>query len=167
MRWRNIVTGVICFGLVLASQAALSQQKSIKDQIVGTWSFVSSNSKLADGSPSWGQNPKGLFILTDNGHFSWQVFRSDRPHFASKSRMKATPEELSVTNSGTLAYFGTYSIDEGEKTVTFRTIASTFPNSEGEVIKRVITKLTADEMIYTNPSTTQGERVEAVWKRIK
>jgi hypothetical protein len=51
--------------------------------------------------------------------------------------------------------------------VTFRTEGSTFPNSDGEVLKRVLTKLTADELIYTNPTTTLGARVEAVWKRVK
>jgi hypothetical protein len=61
----------------------------------------------------------------------------------------------------------TYSIDEADKTVTFRTEGSTFPNSDGEVLKRVLTKLTADELIYTNPTTTLGARVEAVWKRVK
>jgi hypothetical protein len=101
------------------------------------------------------------------GSFSWQVFRSDRPKFASNSRLNATAEELKATNQGSLAYFGTYSVDEADKTVTFRTEGSTFPNSEGEVLKRVITKLTADELIYTNPTTTLGAQVEAVWKRVK
>ena len=30
----------------------------------------------------------------------------------------------------------TYSIDEADKTVTFRTEGSTFPNSEGEVLNK-------------------------------
>ena len=32
----------------------------------------------------------------------------------------------------------TYSIDEADKTVTFRTEGSTFPNSDGEVLKLVL-----------------------------
>jgi len=169
MNRRNILSlaAIATFGPVVFSGSAISQQKSIKDQIVGTWSYVSSNAKRTDGSPLWGENPKGLFILTDSGHFSWQVFRSDRPQFASNNRLNATPDELKATNEGTLAYFGAYSVDEAEKTITFRTEASTFPNSEGEVLKRVIAKLTPDEMVYTNPATTLGARIEAVWKRLK
>ena len=68
---------------------------------------------------------------------------------------------------GSLAYFGSYSINETDKTISFTTDDSTFPNSEGEVLKRIITSLTADELIYTNPATTTGARVEAVWKRVK
>ena len=108
-----------------------------------------------------GENPKRRFILTDSGHFSWQVFRSDRPKFASNNRLDATPDELKATNQGSLAYFGTYTVDEADKTITFRTEASTYPNSEGEVLKRVITKLTPDELIYTNPATTLGARIRS------
>src|SRR5712691_2040147 len=169
MHLRNILalSSIAAFAVAVLPNSALPQQKLIKDQLVGTWSYVSSNAKRADGSPLWGENPKGLFILAESGHFSWQVFRSDRPKFASNNRLNATPDELKATNQGSLAYFGTYSVDEADKTVTFRTQASTFPNSEGEVLKRVVTKLTADELIYTNPATTLGVRIEAVWKRVK
>jgi len=161
------LSSIAAFAVAVLPNSALPQQKLIKDQLVGTWTYVSSNAKRTDGSPLWGENPKGLFILTESGHFSWQVFRSDRPKFASGNRLNATPDELRVTNQGSLAYFGTYSIDEAEKTITFRTEASTFPNSEGEVLKRVITKLTPEELVYTNPATTLGARIEAVWKRLK
>jgi hypothetical protein len=167
MKWHRILVLCGCLGLILAPGAVLAQQKSMKDQLVGTWRFVSSTAKQADGSPQWGENPNGLFIFTENGYFSWQVFRSDRPHFVSNNRLNATAAELKAANQGTLAYFGTYSVDEASRVVTFRTEASTFPNSEGEVLKRIITRLTADEMIYTNPSTTLGERIEAVWRRVK
>ncbi len=161
------LSAITLFGLALMSGSALSQQKTLKEQIIGTWAYVSSTAKLPDGNPLWGINPKGLFILTDNGHFSWQIFRSDRPQFALNNRLHATPDEYTATMQGTLAYFGTYSINEVDKTISFTTEGSTFPNSEGEVLKRVITNLTADELIYTNPATTTGARVEAVWKRVK
>jgi hypothetical protein len=154
-------------GLMTAMPSSVAQQNSIREQLVGTWSFVASNAKLPDGSPSWGNNPKGLFIIAEDGHFSWQVFRSDRLQLASNNRFRATPAELDANNRGTLAYFGTYTVDEASKVITFITQASTFPNSEGEVIKRIITRLTADELSYTNPANTSGERVEAVWTRAR
>ena len=158
---------IMLLGLALLPRTALSQQKSLKEQIIGTWAYVSSTAKLPDGSPLWGPNPKGLFILTDNGHFSWQIFRSDRPKFALNDRLHATAYEYTATMQGSLAYFGSYSISETDKTINFTTEGSTYPNSEGEVLKRIITSLTADELIYTNPATTTGARVEAVWKRVK
>jgi Lipocalin-like domain len=161
------LSAITLLGLALLPRTALSQQKSLKEQIVGTWAYVSSTAKLADGSSLWGPNPKGLFILTDNSHFSWQIFRSDRPKFALNDRLHATADEYTATMQGSLAYFGSYSINETDKTISFTTDGSTFPNSEGEVLKRIITSLTADELIYTNPATTTGARVEAVWKRVK
>jgi Lipocalin-like domain len=166
MNQRHIgISLITLLGFILLPGVVLAQQKSIKEQLVGTWAYVSSNAKLPDGSPLWGANPKGLFIVTPDGHFSWQVFRSDRPNFTD--RLSATPDEYKATMLGSLAYFGTYTVDETDKIVTFRTEGSTFPHSEGETLKRVITTLTADELIYTNPTTTTGARIEAVWKRLK
>jgi len=167
MQRRNFLgfSAFFLLGLALLPRTLTAQQKSLSEQIVGTWAYVSSNAKLADGSPLWGQNPKGLFIITADGHFSWQVFRADRPNFPD--RLNATPDEYKTTMLGSLAYFGTYSVNEAEKMVTFRTEGSTFPHSEGETLKRIITKLNDDELVYTNPATTTGARIEAVWKRFK
>jgi hypothetical protein len=159
------LSAITLLGLSLLPDAALSQGMSLKERLVGTWVYVSSTAKLPDGSQLWGSNPKGLFILTDNGHFSWQVFRSDRPKFAN--RLDATADEYKATMQGSLAYFGTYSVNEAEETVVFYIEGSTFPHSEGEQLKRIITKLTTDELIYSNPATTTGGRVEAVWNRLK
>jgi hypothetical protein len=145
----------------------MAQRQSLKAQLVGSWMYVSSSATLPDGSPQWGVNPKGLLIFTDDGHFSWQVFRSDRPRFASSDRTKGTPAENRATLQGSLAYFGTYSVDDATKALITHIEGSTFPNSEGEEQHRVITRLAADELIYVNAETTLGARVEAMWKRIK
>lgn len=162
------ISVVIAFIALVSAlpNAASAQQKTLRERAIGAWSYVSSTAKAPDGSPFWGQNPKGLFILTEDGHFSWQVFRSDRPKFASNNRLNATADELKANNQGSLAYFGTYSVDEVSKTITFTTEASTYPNNEGEVLKRIITKLTPDEFVYANPANTLGQAVEATWKRL-
>ena len=68
---------------------------------MGTWTFVSSTTKLPDGSPAWGINPKGLLILTENGYFSSQIVRSDLPKFGSNNRAQGTPEENKAVVQGT------------------------------------------------------------------
>ncbi len=157
---------IASFGCVVLANNAMSQQQSLKKQLVGAWAYVSSTAKLPDGSPLWGANPKGLMIFSENGSFSWQIFRSDRPKFASKNRMQGTPEENAATLQGSLAYFGTYSVNEAEKIITTVVEGSTYPNSEGETLKRVVTRITADTLVYKNPATTRGERVEAAWKKL-
>jgi len=104
-----VLTPAIWLGFALLGDDAVAQQKSLKEQLVGTWTFVSSNAKLPDGSPLWGNNPKSLLIFTNNGYYTWHVFRSDRPKFAANNRMQGTPDENKATMQGTLAYFGTYS----------------------------------------------------------
>jgi len=52
--------------------------------------------------------------------------------------------------------FGTYTVDEAKKTVTFKIVSSTFPNWEGEAQERKIDKLTADEFVNTNPNVAGG-----------
>jgi hypothetical protein len=49
---------IAALGLVLPSDA-IAQQTSLKEQLVGTWSYVSSTAKLPDGSPLWGDQSKG------------------------------------------------------------------------------------------------------------
>ena len=152
---------------LLLPRPAMGQQVSLKEQLVGAWAYVSSTAKLPDGSPLWGTSPKGLMIFTDDSRFSWQIFRSDRPKLASKNRMQGTADENAAILQGSLAYFGTYSVDEADKTIITVVEGSTFPNSEGETLKRVITRLTDDMLVYENPSTTRGEQIEAMWKRLR
>jgi hypothetical protein len=103
----------------------------MKEQLVGTWTFVSSTTKLPDGSPAWGTNPKGLLIFTADGYFSSQIVRSDLPKFASKNRAQGTPEENKAVVQGTIGTFGTYTVDEAKKTYTLKFEGSSFPNRVG------------------------------------
>ncbi len=165
---RNILglAAVTGLGNVLLANRAIGQQSSFREQIIGTWVFVSSTAKLPDGSPLWGADPKGLMIFTKEGRYSWQIFRSDRPKLASKNRMQGTDEENAAILRGSLAYFGSYTVDDAEKTIMTVVEGSTFPNSEGETLKRVVTRMTQETLVYQNPATTRGEQVEAVWQRV-
>src|SRR5260370_23355352 len=109
---------VMVLGVAAPAGDAVGQSKSLKEQLVGTWTFVSSTTKLPDGSPAWGSNPKGLVIFTENGRYSSQLMRSDRPKFASNNRAHGTPEENKGTAQGTISSFGTYSVNEANKTYT-------------------------------------------------
>jgi Lipocalin-like domain len=69
---------------------------------------------------------------------------------------------------GSIAYFGTYAVNEAEKVITAHIEGSTFANLiEGPEQKRLITSLTADELRFTNPATPSGATLELVWQRAK
>jgi hypothetical protein len=55
-----------------------------------------------------------------------------------------------------LALFGSYTVDEEKRTVTFNIVSSTFPNWQGEAQTRTIDRLSADEFVNTNPNVAGG-----------
>ena len=79
-----------------------------------------------------------------------------------------TPEEYAAIMRRSLSVFGTYTVDEGKKTVTYHIVSSSFPNWEGEAQERTIDKLTADEFVNTNPNVAGGRgRASNFYKRVK
>lgn len=155
--------------LTVLPTGVVGQNKSLKDQLVGTWTLVSWDQTLPDGSKvdSFGPNPKGINIFDANGHFILMIARSDLPKIASSDRTKATPEEAKAILGGSIAYFGTYTVNEAEKTAVLRLDSTTFPNQLGTEQKRVIKSITADEMTYNNPVATSGGQILLSWKRAK
>ena len=65
--------------------------------------------------------------------------------------------------------FGTYTIDEEKRTLTFHITASTFPNLEGVMQTRTIDTLSDVEFRNTNPAATRDGPVVAmnVYRRVK
>jgi hypothetical protein len=145
-------------------------QKSLKEQIVGSWDFVVAEITAADGTTSYpfGETPKGLLIFTPDGRFSQIHVASDVPKIASGNRLTGTAEEYAAINRRSLAVFGSYTVDEEKKTVTFNIVSSTFPNWQGEAQTRTIDRLTADEFVNTNPNVAGGRgRAANHYKRVK
>jgi hypothetical protein len=142
--------------LALAAGEAAAQ--SLKERIVGTWDFVVAEITAADGKKlfPFGETPKGILIFAPDGRFAQIHVASDVPKFASGNRLTGTAEEYSAINRRSLAVFGTYTVDEAKKTVTYKIVSSTFPNWEGESQTRTIDKLTADEFVNTNPNVAGG-----------
>jgi len=167
----NIVGISVLVGLVMLPGGATAQQKSIKDQIVGAWTLLLADNIKDDGShvPGFGPNPDGTLIFTPDGRYSLQVVRHGRPAFASKNRMAGTADENKAAVQGMISHFGTYTIDEGGKTLTFRIEASSFPNWDGTVQKRPITAITDEVLTYNNPTLTVPGyvRAEVAWKKAK
>jgi hypothetical protein len=157
MSTRRILAAVFACGLA-ASAAQAQPAKSLKDQLVGTWTFVVAEITAADGSKSlpFGDTPKGILIFTADGHFAQIHVASDVPKIASNNRLTGTPEEYKAINQRSLSVFGTYTVDEEKKTVTYNIISSTFPNWAGVSQTRTIESVTADEFKNTNPSVAGG-----------
>ena len=144
--------------VVSAGTAAAQPAKTLKDQIVGTWNFVVAEITAPDGKKSFpfGETPKGILIFTLDGRFAQIHVAGDVPRIASNNRLTGTSEEYAAIMRGSLSVFGTYTVDEAKKTVTYNIVSASFPNWEGETQTRVIDKLTADEFVNTNPNVAGG-----------
>jgi hypothetical protein len=141
-----------------ATAAAAQSAKNLKDQIVGTWNFVVAEVTAPDGKKSYpfGETPKGILIVTPDGRFAQIHVAADVPKIASNNRMTGTSEEYAAIMRRSLSVFGTYTIDEANKTVTYHIVSASFPNWEGEAQTRTIDKLTAEEFVNTNPNVAGG-----------
>ena len=149
------------FLLVQASAMAVVQQADpLKKQIIGTWNFTVAEVKAPDGKISYpfGEKPKGILVLTPDGYFTQIHVAGDVPKIASNHHLTGTPEEYGAIMRRSLSVFGTYTVDEDKKTVTFHLVSSSFPNWEGESQTRTIDKLTAGEFQNTNPNVAGGRR---------
>ncbi len=146
---------------------AFAQQRTLSEQVVGTWSYISVDTVRPDGSREqmYGPNPKGLVIFDSNGRYALVNARSDLAKFASNNRTQGTPEENKAVVLGSIAHFGRYTVNEADRTITFYIEASTFPNWSGIEQKRPFT-VTGDELKWTTPASGGGLG-EVLLKRAK
>ena len=160
------VTGV---GLALLSGTALGQQKSLKEQIVGSWTYVSADTVAPDGkrTSTFGPNPAGLTIFGSDGRYVSLVVRNDVPKFAAISRAAGTAEENKAVVQGGIATFGRYAINEADHTLILNIERSSYPNWNGTEQKRPLT-IAGDELKYVVPAASAGGgRGEVVLRRAK
>jgi hypothetical protein len=140
-----------------ASVAVAQSAKTLRERLVGTWSFVIAEITTADGTKMlpFGDKPKGMLIFTADGHFSQVHVAGDLPKVASNNRLAGTAEDNKAIVHGSLALFGTYEVDEDKKALTFLIEGSTFPNLAGVAQTRTIDVLSDDEFRNTNPAASR------------
>jgi hypothetical protein len=124
-----------------------AQQRSLKQQLIGTWNLVSVTEVFQDGRKEnpWGPNVKGAVTFDPNGKMLFMIIGADLPSPSGK------PQESSRM---VVAYFGTYSVDEAARTVTYTAERATTPNFDGLPRKASVT-ITGDELVQQSaPITT-------------
>jgi Lipocalin-like domain len=153
-------------GSRLISKRFPCSKKSLKDQLVGTWTLVSSDQVRPDGSrlKQFGDNPKGINVFEANGRFFVMVASADNSQIASNGRSRTNSEEDGLIVES-IAYYGTYTVNEEVNVISLHLDASTFPNQVGTDQKRTITSFTANELKYSSPAAISGVQVHQVWKR--
>jgi hypothetical protein len=169
------MTKLITMAAAVLALAALggdasAQQKSLKERLVGTWHLVISEVVAPDGNKSFpfGPNPAGVMMFSPDGNYAHIHVAAEVPKIANGNRLQATPEENAGIVRGSIAQFGTWTIDEEKKLLVLKIVTSTFANWRGITQTRLIAKLTDDEFVNTNPDVGAGRgSATNLYKRAK
>jgi len=146
MRRREIGILAVAAICALATLPVAAQQKSLKEQVVGTWNIVSVEEVYPDGHKEtpWGPNMKGAVSFDQHGKVLLMIIGADLPTPSGK------PQEAARM---VVAYFGTYSVDEGAKTITYTAERATIPAFDGLARKATVT-VTGDELRQSSAPVT-------------
>jgi hypothetical protein len=139
---------------------------SAKD-LVGSWTLVSVVTER-DGTKSdtYGPTAKGFLVFDANGRYSVIFIAGNLPKFEVENRSKGTPDENKAVVTGSLAHFGTYVVDETDKSFSFQVVRGTFPNWEGRSLKRSFV-ITGDVLRFTDPHASAGGVATTTFERAK
>ena len=163
---------VIILMIFVGCTAALliEQPGSAESRFVGIWKLVSLESRSTDGEVTkpFGDHPLGRITYDSNGNMSAFAFRPDRPHFASGDLFSGTPEETQAAFDGLVSYYGTFSVQGNEGTVTHHVKGAAFPNRIGTNQVRHF-RFERDRLILQTPTTLRGGAQRSstvVWERV-
>jgi hypothetical protein len=166
------ITGFLtmaALSLCLLPVGSMAQQKSLKEQLVGTWSLVAFESTGADGKKTavFGAQPKGILMIDAGGHYAMVLADPGRPKWKSNLRPELTTEEFAAAAKGLVAQFGSWSVDEGSKVLTRKVEGALSPNLAGNE-QKVTVGISGDELTTTDPNSgVTGGRTETVYRRTK
>ena len=170
MNRHTILSICTIMALTMIPGAGAAQQKSLKEQLVGIWTALSAETTGPNGAKQqfYGAPAKGILILDAGGIYAQVLARPGRSKFKSINRfsLDATPEDLKGAVTGTVATFGTWSVNETDKSFSRRPEASLLPNEEG-VEQKFSVSLTGDELKTTSVNSLTGLKTEIVYRRAK
>ena len=165
------VCAIATLGLAALPGPSIAQQKSSKDMLVGAWTLLLVDGVKGDGThvPEFGPNPDGTLMFSPSGRYALQIERANLPKIKANDREKPTADESKAIAAGTLAHFGTYTVNDADKSFTTHIEASSYPNWDGTKQVRKITALTDDVLTYSVPNPAGGDfnHVELVWRKAK
>ncbi len=132
-----------------------SSQSAVQ-RLIGSWLYVGST---LDGKPQpeRGASPKGIIIYDAHGYMACHV-APDRDE--ARAGKEPTGDEAKAALADHIAYFGTYSVDERERTVTHHRQGSVQPGDKGDVVRGY--EFAGDRLILRPVGTTR----EVIWERI-
>ncbi len=139
----------------------------IEDRFVGTWSFVSIERRNDKGEVVPFENPftDGLIMYTPTGRMSVQLMRGGRQEYAGD---RPTDEEAQAALATYTAYYGPFTVNEAEGTVTHHRQTHLNPGSVLDVVRAY--RFSGNRLMLKPPSrVVDGEELTSTltWERIE
>jgi hypothetical protein len=138
--------------------------------LVGTWKLLVADDLRPDGTQvrAYGDHPQGILMIDRSGQYSLQLFRTERPKFASGDKRRGTPQEYEAAVLGMSSHIGHCELDPASGIVTFRIDLAAYPNWDGTVQRRQY-RLEGDVLSYQIPAAASsgGNIPISVWKKVR
>ena len=142
----------------------------LSETLPGTWQLLSRIDLTPSGErrpePSLGEDPVALLIYDRTGHFAAQFMRRDRsvevPDGPSGGRNNSRAQ------GGYDAYFGTYRVDDGTRTVTQTLTGALSREQLGAVLTRAMDVVGDTLVITLETGAADGTPVTRTltWRRV-
>ena len=183
MRHRAVLVLLIAASAVSTAVSWSTQQRSARTvlqgaisssggQLVGTWKLISRVVRLEDGTAvqeGLGTTPKGYLIYDASGHMAVQLLRPDRPTAIDCSTSGSAQSDNSPQLlNGYEAYFGTYTIDETNHTVTHHLEGALAAADVGRNLLRQF-QVSGDKLtIVVRTSSPKERQIRTLtWQRVR
>ena len=165
---RKLYIAALSLVSALSFVADLADAAPVTPSLVGTWTLVAADVQHANGTRTqdYGPSPKGLLLIDAQGHYSLQIFKAERPRFASGGKSTGTPAEYEAVVMGSSTHFGTLDVDPVHDILIFHIECASFPNWEGTEQRRSY-ELKGDELSYRVAARPNGDTPISVWRRLK
>lgn len=176
MRMRICAVALGCLAaasLCLAQGAPKAPRGQVGKMIVGTWRMVGVETRVIDGSGAAtmprGKKPSGFIIYDADGRMYVQIMNGDETRPPRKGEGPMTEKEQAQAYTTYTAYFGRFTIDETDQSVTHHVEGSVNPRNIGNGMHRFV-EVSKDRLsLNTFARGPDGkERVTMrMWERVR
>jgi len=167
LRTSQGLIGIAAALLMIGASAMANETQPLS--LEGTWIMTSAYEILADGTrtTNYGEHPNGLMMVDKVGRYSIQIFRPNRPKFASGDKTRGTPEEYREAVLGASTNTGRVVVDPVNGKLIFKIETAVYPNWEGtEQVRNYTFK--DGTLTYSVPASASGNGTVAysIWQRV-
>lgn len=145
--------------------------KTAAARFVGTWQLLESYSDKPSGCVAFplGERVIGRINYDAGGNMAAQLMSCDRAPFTSRNPQQVSDSEYRAAYQTYTGYFGTFTIDESNGTVTHHVIGASVPNWPGNDQLRSY-ELNGDRLILRTPPMRGNDGEKAVhtlvWQKV-